>query len=210
MHIKLITHVKDISRWPTQLLWAIFHQISRQLTAVTSGNLRQMATNHAKTDSISHKVLLHPRSSEAQTSQETGMPRTHWRNCTSMDHLHMHVHMLIERCWICYSEEDWKLWCLDHSIAELFNLIQLCIFLSYRTGSSTLATLTTGAGESLNLWFWCETSILKDSKSISECVPSINFFHSILLRGYKVARKGLVSSKTSGTKEVNTVCIQLP
>lgn len=72
MHTKLIRHIKDISRRPTQLLWAVFHQISRQLTAVTSGNLRQTATNHAKNNSISHKPLLHPRSSEAQTSQEAG------------------------------------------------------------------------------------------------------------------------------------------
>lgn len=40
MHTKLIRHVKDISRWPTQLLWAIFHQISRQLTVVISENLQ--------------------------------------------------------------------------------------------------------------------------------------------------------------------------
>jgi len=36
----------------------------------TSGNLRQTATNHAKIYSISHKLPMHPRSSEGQTSQE--------------------------------------------------------------------------------------------------------------------------------------------
>lgn len=74
MHTTLIRHVKDISSLPTQLLWAVFHQISRQLAAGTSGNLRQMATNHAKIDSISHKPLMHPRSSEAQTSQKALKP----------------------------------------------------------------------------------------------------------------------------------------
>lgn len=156
MHTKLIRHVKDISRRPTQVLWAVFHQISRQLTAVTSGNLRQKATNHAKTDAISHKPLLHPRSSEAQTSQEAGMHRIHYKSCTSENSLHVHVHMLIETCQICCSEKDWKLWFRDHFIAELFIIIQLCIFLSYRAGSNTLATLTTGAGEALILLFWCQ------------------------------------------------------
>lgn len=69
MHTTLIRHVKDISSLPAQLLWAVFHQISRQLAAGTSGNLRQTATNHAKIDSISHRHLMHP-SSEGQTSQE--------------------------------------------------------------------------------------------------------------------------------------------
>lgn len=174
MHTKLIRHVKGISCRPTQLLWAVFHQISRQLTAVASGNLRQMATNHAKTDSVSYQPLQHPRSSEAQTSQEAGMHRAYWRSCTSMNHLHVHVHMLIWRCWICYSEEDSKLWCCDHFVAELFNIIKLCISLPYRIGSNTLATLTTGAGEALILLFCCERSGLKDSKSKSEFVPVLS------------------------------------
>lgn len=70
MHTTSIRCIKDISSLPAQLLWAIFHKIARQLAAGTSGNVRQMATNHAKIDSISHKPLVHPRSSEAQTSQE--------------------------------------------------------------------------------------------------------------------------------------------
>lgn len=70
MHTTLISHIKDISSLPAQLLWAVFHQISRQLAAGTSGNLRQTATNHVKIDSISHEPLMYPRSLEAQTSQE--------------------------------------------------------------------------------------------------------------------------------------------
>lgn len=70
MHTILIRHIKDISSLLAQLLWAVFHQISRQLAAGTSGNLRQTATNHAKIDSISLKPLMYPRSLEAQTSQE--------------------------------------------------------------------------------------------------------------------------------------------
>lgn len=52
MHSTLIRHVKDTSSLATQLLWVAFHQISRQLAAGTSGNPRQMATNHAKIDCI--------------------------------------------------------------------------------------------------------------------------------------------------------------
>lgn len=147
MHTKLIRHIKDISRRPTQLLWAVFHQISRQLTAVTSGNLRQTATNHAKTNSISHKPLLHPRSSEAQTSQEAG---GYAGGAAQAWTIH-HVHILIQRCWICYTEEDWKLWCLDHFTAELFNIIQLCIFLFYGIGSNTLET----PQEQEKCWSFC-------------------------------------------------------
>lgn len=65
MHNTLIRHVKDTSSLPTQLLWVAFRQTSRQLAAGTSGNPRQMATNHAKIDSVTHKCLMHHRSSEA-------------------------------------------------------------------------------------------------------------------------------------------------
>lgn len=63
---------------------------------------------------------------------------------------------------------------LSFPSAQHWNIIQLCVFLSYRIGSNALAALTTGSGEARILLFWCRRSSLRDSKSKSEFVPVLS------------------------------------
>lgn len=170
---------------------------------INSCNIWKSQTNGHQPCKNPLHITQAPAASQFRGTDMTGggMHRTHWIRCTSINHLRVHVHVLIYRCWLCYSEEDWKLWCLDHFIAELFNIIKVCIFLSYRMGSNTLATLTTEAGEALIFLFWCERSGLKDSKSKSEFVPVLS---SIGLEALYPLRHQEPSTY------LNAVCMQLP
>jgi len=113
MHTTSITHVKDFSSLRTQLLWAVFHQISRQHLEISDKQpptMQKSTPYHTSFRCIpgvqrDRHHRRHPSSLECTHSDWT-----HWRSCTGIDHVHVHV--LTERCQICCSgaREGWKLW----------------------------------------------------------------------------------------------------